>query len=153
MAFIRPKKAKNFFFAKSLRIVQFGEKSNKIFFVGLAFKAKTILAQGSKGLFYDENPFLSIKYSLYSNIRHTSFLKNFILYSTGSAYIGQLYDAKTGQLMHDRFLWENPVGVNEAIITSTETETKTEETLRDRMSLLDFSALIKATIIEFIEVG
>ena len=55
--------------------------------------------------------------------------------------------------MHDRFLWENPVGVNEAIITSTETETKIEETLRDRMSLLDFSALIKATIMKFIEVG
>ena len=72
---------------------------------------------------------------------------------SGSAYIGQLYDAKTGQLMHDRFLWENPVGVNEAIITSTETETKIEETLRDRMSLLDFSASIKATIMKFIEVG
>ena len=79
---VKAKKGQKFFFAKSLRIVQFGEKSNKNFFVGLAFKAKTILAQGSKGLFYDENPFLSIKYSLYSNIRHTSFLKNFILYST-----------------------------------------------------------------------
>ena len=68
---VKAKKGQKFFFAKSLRIVQFGEKSNKIFFVGLAFKAKTILAQGSKGLFYDENPFLSIKYSLYSNIRHS----------------------------------------------------------------------------------
>ena len=77
----KAKKGQKIFFAKSLRIVQFGEKSNKFFFVGLAFKAKTILAQGSKGLFYDENPFLSIKYSLYSNIRHTSFLKFFILYS------------------------------------------------------------------------
>ena len=81
---VKAKKGQKFFFAKSLRIVQFGEKSNKNFFVGLAFKAKTILAQGSKGLFYDENPFLSIKYSLYSNIRHTSFLKNFILYSSTS---------------------------------------------------------------------
>ena len=78
---VKAKKGQKKFFAKSLRIVQFGEKSNKNFFVGLAFKAKTILAQGSKGLFYDENPFLSIKYSLYSNIRHTSFLKIFILYS------------------------------------------------------------------------
>ena len=78
---VKAKKGQKIFFAKSLRIVQFGEKSNKKFFVGLAFKAKTILAQGSKGLFYDENPFLSIKYSLYSNIRHTSFLKKFLFYS------------------------------------------------------------------------
>ena len=79
---VKAKKGQKNFFAKILRIVQFGEKSNKNFFVGLAFKAKTILAQGSKGLFYDENPFLSIKDSLYSNIRHTSFLNFFILYST-----------------------------------------------------------------------
>ena len=72
---------------------------------------------------------------------------------SGSASVGQLYDAKTGQLMHDRFLWKNPIKVNEAKITSTETETVIEETLRDRMSLLDFSASIKATIMGFIEVS
>ena len=72
---------------------------------------------------------------------------------SGSAYVGQLYDAKTGQLMHDRFLWKNPIKINEAKITSTETETVIEETLRDRMSLLDFSASIKATIMGFIEVS
>ena len=72
---------------------------------------------------------------------------------SGSAYIGQLYDATKGQLVHDRFLWTNPVAINEAIITSTETETLIEETLRDRMSLLDFSASIKATLIEIIEVS
>ena len=88
---VKAKKGQKIFFAKSLRIVQFGEKSNKIFFVGLAFKAKTILAQGSKGLFYDENPFLSIKYSLYSNIRHTSFLNFFILYSIDTVIIKSWY--------------------------------------------------------------
>ena len=72
---------------------------------------------------------------------------------SGSASVGQLYDAKTGQLMHDRFLWKNPIKINEAKITSTETETVIEETLRDRMSLLDFSASIKATIMGFIEVS
>ena len=45
---------------------------------------------------------------------------------SGSASVGQLYDAKTGQLMHDRFLWKNPIKVNEAKITSTETETVIE---------------------------
>ena len=96
---VKAKKGQKNFFAKSLRIVQFGEKSNKIFFVGLAFKAKTILAQGSKGLFYDENPFLSIKYSLYSNIRHTSFLKNFILYSNGQGDLRGLQSAVKSEKM------------------------------------------------------
>ena len=72
---------------------------------------------------------------------------------SGSAYIGQLYDAKKDELVHDRLLWANPVAVNEAIITSTETETMIEETVRDRMRLLDFSASIKATLIEIIEVS
>ena len=71
----------------------------------------------------------------------------------GWSHIGQLYDAKNGQLVHDKFLWTNPVVVNEAIITSTETETLIEETLRDRMSLLDFSASIKATLIKIITVS
>ena len=72
---------------------------------------------------------------------------------SGSAYIGQLYDAKKDQLVHDRLLWTNPVAVNEAIITSTETETIIEETVRDRMRLLDFSASIKATLIKIITVS
>ena len=72
---------------------------------------------------------------------------------SGSAYIGQLYDAKKDELVHDRLLWANPVAVNEAIITSTETETMIEETVRDRMRLLDFSASIKATLIKIITVS
>ena len=70
---------------------------------------------------------------------------------SGSAYVGQLFDAKTGQLLHDRFLWKNPVGVNEAMITSTQTETRIEETIRDRMSMLDFSAYVKGTVVGKIE--
>ena len=35
-----------------------------------------------------------------------------------------MYDAKNGQLVHDKFLWTNPVVVNEAIITSDGSETK-----------------------------
>ena len=72
---------------------------------------------------------------------------------SGSASVGQLYDAKTGQLLHDRFLWKNPIAVNEAIITSTATETKIENSIKDRMSLLDFSASIKATVMGLIEVS
>ena len=72
---------------------------------------------------------------------------------SGSAYIGQLYDAKKDELVHDRLLWANPVAVNEAIITSTETETMIEETVRDRMRLLDFSASIKATLVKIITVS
>ena len=33
---------------------------------------------------------------------------------SGSAFIGQLYDAKKDQILHDRFLWQSPVAVNEA---------------------------------------
>ena len=71
---------------------------------------------------------------------------------TGSAYVGQLYDAKNGQLLHDRFLWNNPIAVNEAKITSVESETYIEESIRDRLSHMSFSAEISATIFELITV-
>ena len=72
---------------------------------------------------------------------------------SGSASVGQLFDAKTGQLLHDRFLWKNPIAVNEAIITSTSTETTIENSIKDRMSLLDFSASIKGTVMGLVDVS
>ena len=57
---VKAKKGQKIFFAKSLRIVQFGEKSNKKFFVGLAFKAIWRLGQKLFGLF-DHEPFVVIR--------------------------------------------------------------------------------------------
>ena len=71
----------------------------------------------------------------------------------GSAYVGQLYDAKTGKLMHDRFLWQNPVGCNEAMITSVESKTMIVESLRDRMFLMDINFALAGTLMEFITVS
>ena len=52
---------------------------------------------------------------------------------SGSAYIGQLYDATTDQLLFDRFLWQSPIQVKEANITSVETDTYMEENIKTRI--------------------
>ena len=52
---------------------------------------------------------------------------------SGSAYIGQLYDATTDQLLFDRFLWQSPIQVKEANITSVETDTYMEENIKNRI--------------------
>ena len=64
-----------------------------------------------------------------------------------------LYDAKTETILHDRFLWKNPVATNEATITRTETETYVEETLKDRTDHLNLGASIEFTIMKLISVS
>ena len=70
---------------------------------------------------------------------------------SGSAYIGQLFDGKTNQLIHDKFLWTQPIPVNEAEITSVETSAQVENSIRDRMNNLKVSAYLKLDL-AFIEV-
>ena len=65
---------------------------------------------------------------------------------SGSAFVGQLYDATKDQLLFERFLWETPVIVNEANITSVQTKTYIEETITDRYDHLDVSASISASL-------
>ena len=67
---------------------------------------------------------------------------------SGSAYVGQLYDATKDQLLFDRFLWDTTDGiaVNEANITSVETETYIEESISDRYNHLGISAQISASM-------
>ena len=67
---------------------------------------------------------------------------------SGSAYVGQLYDATKDQIFHDKFLWEtaNGIAVNEADITSVETNTYIEESVSDRYSHLGISAEISASM-------
>ena len=72
---------------------------------------------------------------------------------SGSAHVGQLYDARTEKLLYERFLWKNPIAVNEAMITRTKTETYIEENLRDRVSHMAFSAEIKFTIMGIMSVS
>ena len=64
---------------------------------------------------------------------------------SGSAYVGQLYDATKDQLMFDRFLWSN-ISVNEADITSVETDTYIEESVTDRTQHMGVSASIQASL-------
>ena len=59
---------------------------------------------------------------------------------SGSAYIGQLFDGKTNQLIHEKFLWTQPIPVKEANITSVETSSQIENSIRDRMNNLKVSA-------------
>ena len=59
---------------------------------------------------------------------------------SGSAYIGQLYDATTDQLLFDRFLWQSPIEVKEAKITSVETETYLEENIKSRIDKMGVGA-------------
>ena len=65
---------------------------------------------------------------------------------SGSAYVGQLYDATTDQLLFDRFLWNNPISVNEADITSVETDAYVEESITDRTKHLGVSASISLSL-------
>ena len=67
---------------------------------------------------------------------------------SGSAFVGQLYDATKDQLLFDRFLWDTTDGiaVNEANITSVETETYIEESISDRYNHLGISAQISASM-------
>ena len=58
----------------------------------------------------------------------------------------QLYDATRAQILHDRFLWVNPIGTNEAHITSVETDTYIEETIKDRMNHMSVSAEIEISM-------
>ena len=73
--------------------------------------------------------------------------------TSGSAYVGQLFDAKQGELLHDKFLWKTPVGVNEAMVTHVQTETYIDETIKDRLYHMGFSASISATLFSFITVS
>ena len=65
---------------------------------------------------------------------------------SGSAYIGQLYDAKLDQIIHDRFLWNSPIPFLEAPITSVRTKTTIEQTVKDRRDTLDVSASLSASL-------
>ena len=65
---------------------------------------------------------------------------------SGSANIGQLYDAKKDQILHDRFLWQSPVAVNEANIKSVKTDTYIEESITDRYNHMSLSASISASL-------
>ena len=51
---------------------------------------------------------------------------------SGSAYVGQLYDGKADQLLYDRFFWKNII-TRQNNMTTVYYETKTEETLLDRL--------------------
>ena len=64
---------------------------------------------------------------------------------SGSAYIGQLYDAKKDQLIFDRFLWSN-ITTNEAEITSVQTKTYIEESIKDRTSHLGVTASLSVSL-------
>ena len=65
---------------------------------------------------------------------------------SGSAYIGQLYDARTDQLIYDRYLWKDPVAFKEANITSVETNTYIEENVKNRMDHLSISADVSMSL-------
>ena len=67
--------------------------------------------------------------------------------------MGQLFDARHGELLHDRFLWKNPVGVKKADVTHVQTETYIDETIKDRLFHMGFKASISATLFEFISVS
>ena len=71
----------------------------------------------------------------------------------GSASVGMLYDAKTETILHDQFLWTNPVPVKEAYITRTETETFIEETLKDRVDHISLGASIEFNFLSFLSVS
>ena len=52
---------------------------------------------------------------------------------------------KRDQILHDLFLWNNPIPVNEAPITSVKAEALLENNIKDRLDILDFSASITAS--------
>ena len=63
---------------------------------------------------------------------------------SGTAYVGQLYDAKTDQLIPDQFLWKrSDMTILEKGITNVFFETKIEESQMDRMNVMDIDAKMK----------
>ena len=64
---------------------------------------------------------------------------------SGSAHIGQLYDGTKDQLIFDRFLWTN-ISTNEADITSVQTKTYIEETIRERTSSIGVTASLSVSL-------
>ena len=58
--------------------------------------------------------------------------------------MGQLYDAKTDQLIPDQFLWKrSDMTILETGITNVFFETKIEESQMDRMNMMDIDASMK----------
>ena len=58
--------------------------------------------------------------------------------------MGQLYDAKTDQLIPDQFLWKrSDMTILEKGITNVFFETKIEESQMDRMNVMDIDAKMK----------
>ena len=58
--------------------------------------------------------------------------------------MGQLYDAKTDQLIPDQFLWKrSEMTILETGITNVFFETKIEESQMDRMNMMDIDASMK----------
>ena len=66
---------------------------------------------------------------------------------SGSAYVGQLYDARTDNILHDKFLWNSPISTNEALITSVQTDAYIEETIEDRIHHLSVDASISMSFL------
>ena len=63
---------------------------------------------------------------------------------SGTAYVGQLFDAKTDQLIPDQFLWKrNEMTILETGITNVFFETKIEDSQMDRMNVMDIDANMK----------
>ena len=54
--------------------------------------------------------------------------------------------AKTDHILHDLFLWNNPIPVNEARITSVKSKTSIENNIKDRFRLMDISAEITISL-------
>ena len=65
---------------------------------------------------------------------------------SGSAYVGQLYDGKTDQLLYDRFFWSNIV-TRQNNMTNVFYETKTEETQMDRLNNVGLDASLKLSFL------
>ena len=61
---------------------------------------------------------------------------------SGSAYVGQLYDARTDRLLHDRFLWETAV-TREKDVTSVFYDMKNENSLMDRIDNMNMDQSLK----------
>ena len=86
--------------------------------------------------------FLNI-HSYFSDPQETQRRSNIPVLS-GTAYVGQLYDAKTDQLIPDHFLWkEDQMKIKEANVTNVFFETKIEESQLDRMNMIDIDASLK----------
>ena len=82
-------------------------------------------------------------HSYFSDPQETQRRSNIPVLS-GTAYVGQLYDAKTDQLIPDHFLWkEDQMKIKEANVTNVFFETKIEESQLDRMNMIDIDASLK----------